>query len=84
MELIYKDTARRIIDSPRTKEQMLRMLEATPPARPERKTGTYTESKENDEWYCWYATCNECGREWMGSRNFCPNCGVDMRGEQDG
>lgn len=31
MELIYKDTARRIIDSPRTKEQMLRMLESIPP-----------------------------------------------------
>ena len=33
MELIYKDTARRIIDSPRTKEQMLRMLESIPPVR---------------------------------------------------
>ena len=48
-------------------------------AEPERKKGTYTESEENDEWYCWYATCNECGHEWMGSRNFCPNCGADMR-----
>lgn len=51
-------------------------------AQPERKKGTYTESGENDEWYCWYATCNECGKEWMGSRNFCPNCGKQMmRGE---
>ena len=30
-ELIYKDTARRIIDSPRSKEQMLRILESAPP-----------------------------------------------------
>lgn len=43
-----------------------------------RKRGTYTESGENDEWYCWYATCNECGKEWMGSRNFCPHCGCQM------
>lgn len=35
MELIYKDTARRIIDSPRTKEQMLRMLESIDPVPPE-------------------------------------------------
>lgn len=34
MELIYKDTARRIIDSPRTKEQMLRMLESIEPVPP--------------------------------------------------
>lgn len=36
MELIYKDTARRIIDSPRTKEQMLRMLESMPPVTDEK------------------------------------------------
>ena len=34
MELIYKDTARRIIESPRTKEQMLRMLESIDPVPP--------------------------------------------------
>lgn len=52
-----------------------------PSAQPERKKGTYTESGDDDEWYCRYSTCNECGKEWMGSRNFCPNCGVAMRGE---
>lgn len=34
-DLIERETARRIIDSPRSKEQMLRMLEATPPAQPD-------------------------------------------------
>lgn len=23
---------------------------------------------------------NECSKQWMGSRNFCPNCSVDIRG----
>ena len=30
-ELIYKDMARRIINSPRSREQMLSMLESVPP-----------------------------------------------------
>lgn len=34
-DLIERETARRIIDSPRSKEQMLWMLEATPPAQPD-------------------------------------------------
>ena len=50
-------------------------------SQPERETGTYEESRYNEEWYCWYATCNECGAEWMGSRNFCPNCGAKMEKE---
>lgn len=54
------------------------LLEGLPSAQPERKKGTYTVSGENAEWYCWYATCNECGKEWMGSRNFCPHCGCKM------
>lgn len=36
----------------------------------------------NPEWYC---SC--CGKEYepliAGLINFCPNCGADMRGEQD-
>ena len=34
-ELISKEMVRRIIDSPRNKEQMLRMLESIPSAQPE-------------------------------------------------
>lgn len=33
-DLIYKESARRIIDSPRSKRQMLKILESLPPANP--------------------------------------------------
>ena len=45
----------------------------------ERKKGTYHESKEKDEWWCHYYICDECGHTWVGGRNLCPNCGVDLR-----
>ena len=48
----------------------------------ERKRGTYHESEEKDEWWCYYYICDECGCEWVGGRNFCPNCGADMRAER--
>ena len=35
---------------------------------------------------CWH--CSACGYKssdgWANKFNFCPNCGADMRGEQDG
>ena len=31
----------------------------------------------------WYE-CDKCGEHNLGDTNFCPNCGADMRGEQDG
>lgn len=35
MDLIYRDTARRIIESPRSKEQMLSVLASIPSVQPE-------------------------------------------------
>jgi rubrerythrin len=55
-------------------------------AQPERKKGKWrrrlADSGFNADWHC-----SECG--WKTSLeehgyNFCPNCGADMRGEQDG
>ena len=45
-----------------------------PSAQPERKTGRWIDDN-----------CSECGQYvYHGDvRNFCPNCGADMRGEQD-
>ena len=49
----------------------------------DRPQGTYTNSKGNVEWYAIGATCNLCGERWMGSRNYCPNCGAYMKGADD-
>lgn len=49
----------------------------------DRPQGTYTDSKDNVEWYAIGATCNLCGERWMGSRNYCPNCGAYMKGADD-
>lgn len=62
-----------------------KIISELPPAQPERKTGKWkrkiVDSGFNADWIC-----SECG--WKTSLeehgyNFCPNCGADMRGEQD-
>jgi len=35
----------------------------------------------NDEWDIWKTDGMDC---WRLPRKFCPNCGADMRGEQNG
>ena len=55
------------------------------PTIEERKTGKWNTDKESPE----YATCSVCGHcDWDCTEskyfNYCPNCGADMRGEQDG
>ena len=62
------------------------MLEDLPSAQPERKTGRWIPHEDEDGEH-YGDKCSECG-EWYvmpyGKTNFCPNCGADMRGEQDG
>ena len=49
-----------------------------PPAEPERKTGHWIEHYGDSK-------CSECGYELkIYDTNYCPNCGADMRGEQNG
>ena len=58
------------------------MLEKSPSAQPERKTGRWIPHEDEDGEHHG-DKCSECG-EWYvmpyGKTNFCPNCGADMRG----
>ena len=52
-------------------------LKALPSAQPERKKGRWIDMDD-------HVMCSCCGATHYGSdKNFCPNCGADMRGEQD-
>ena len=33
--------------------------------------------------YC-FSCCSECGHKMATNPNYCPNCGADMRGEENG
>ena len=67
----------------------LRSVQKLPSAQPERARGTWM-----PDTMCYYEErfiCSECKGNYkvdtcMGKPmwNFCPNCGADMRGEQDG
>ena len=67
---------------------MLAMIHRLPSAQPERKKGKWVKIGHWGRSY----KCNQCGNyldfdgvnAGRGSTNFCPNCGADMRGEQDG
>lgn len=81
-EYIRKDTARRIIDSHRNKEQMLAMLDAVP--------SEDVQTLRHGRWNCGddifeYAVCSCCkwdsGEAWEYAKKyfkFCPNCGAQM------
>ena len=61
----------------------------------ERKRGEWIETSSGDHWKCsrcnyragfWFDEENSCEwsmdvSEWLS--NFCPNCGADMRGDED-
>ena len=51
-------------------------LKNLPSAGPERKKGTWIKDKRS----LWsLAKCSLCGYISVEDRNFCPNCGADMR-----
>ncbi len=60
-----------------------------PSAETERKKGTWTPAFNGKfTGGAYWFNCSECGRfvpeVRNGGWNFCPQCGADMRGEQDG
>ena len=97
---INVDVARRIIDSPRSKEQMLMVLGSAEPADVvEVVHGEWLEKEvvdNTDEDFDWKieqwqsARCSVCGKYhttpyvyYFDNFNYCPNCGADMRGENN-
>lgn len=76
------------------KQWCVDILEALPPAQPERKTGKWKGyNADNPKWLRddgspVFLECSACNTIVMNNGsaywNFCPNCGVDMKGEADG
>lgn len=61
-------------------------IKALPSAQPERKKGKWIVTSEFED--CRYAKCNQCKVTqifYYGKplTNFCPNCGAELRGEQE-
>lgn len=50
----------------------------------EPKQGEWVATDVTDEWYGLVYKCNLCGSEVIGGcDNYCPNCGVKMKGADD-
>ena len=56
-----------------------------PSAQPERKKGRWEIKPDPYGFFEQIPVCSECGctTKMRDKPNFCPNCGADMRGEQD-
>ena len=68
-------------------ENDIRTIWKLPPAQPERIKGRWISADAifgGEPFYC--SECGENTRDTVMGKprwNFCPNCGADMRGEQD-
>ena len=53
-----------------------------PSTQPQRMRGKWIDVTKTGGAELW--KCSECGELELEDSYFCPNCGADMRGEQDG
>lgn len=66
--------------------EIRKMLEDAPTIEPERNKGEWLpiiDSDENGEPYQAGVYCSECGFMSCCEDNYCPNCGAEMKGEQE-
>ena len=79
-DLIYRETARRIIDSNRSKEQMLGMLASIPKVEntAEWEWIQYEPFPDFGNYHC--SKCSHIEHRVYGFK-YCPNCGSRMKGE---
>lgn len=78
-DCISRETARRIVDSGRTRRHMIDMILATPPVIPQPKIGRWIFVDKAKE----HAHCSECDYgdvDLFNGRphNYCPNCGAKI------
>ena len=69
-------------------------IKQLPSAEPEQKKGKWIERNPQNSERCRLIECNQCGyshivgfnvsyEDWIKNRNFCQECGADMRGIED-
>ena len=59
------------------------MIKQLPSAQPERKKGKWIETDKHDIYYQPGYKCSVCGVLTTCHGGYCPNCGADMRGEDE-
>ena len=70
-------------------DHLQRILRRMPSVQPERIRGRWEQwpRQLGQHDTIWWYVCSACGGKAINGgvlTNFCPNCGADMRGEQDG
>lgn len=63
-----------------THEEMYALIDRQPTAQP--KKGKWIGA--DYDWDIGIYMCDQCEKFAMTKSGFCPNCGADMRGEEDG
>lgn len=65
-------------------DEFCRALGALPSAQPERKTGHWVEAEEDWRHQLVWWKCSGCGSDVSTMYKYCPYCGAEMRGEENG